>query len=81
MFLLFPGNGDTGNKIGEGFPDAGRRFNSQMSPFFPGQRSGDVSNHLPLRRTGNKVGNLVLKRLIPGGDLRFQRSGQCHEKT
>ena len=34
-----------------------------------------VLYHLPLRRTGNKVGDLFLKRLIPGGNLRFKRVG------
>ena len=57
------------------FPNAGGGFNRQMPPFFSGQRFGDVRNHLPLRRTGNKVGDLFLKRLIPGGNLRFKRGG------
>ena len=74
-FLLFAGNGDAGNQIRERFPNAGGGFNRQMSPFFSGQRFGDVRNHLPLRRTGNKVGDLFLKRLIPGGNLRFKRGG------
>ena len=70
-FLLFTRDGNTGNQIRQGFPHSGRCFNRQMPPIFPGKRFRDVSNHLPLRCTRDKVGDLFLKRLIPGGDLRF----------
>ena len=61
--------------------NAGRRFDSQMPALFPGKGFRHIGDHLPLRGTRNKVRDLFLKRLIPGGDLRFQRSGQSHEKT
>jgi hypothetical protein len=35
------------------------------------KRLRHVSNHLSLRRTGDKVGDLLLQRLVPGGNLRF----------
>ena len=52
-----------------------------MPALFPGKGFRHIGDHLPLRGTRNKVRDLFLKRLIPGGDLRFQRSGQSHEKT
>ncbi len=79
--MLFAANGEAGDQLGERFPNAGRSFNRQMPPFFSGQRFGDVRNHLPLRRTGNKVGDLFLKRLIPGGNFRLKRVGSCQQNT
>ena len=80
-FLLFAGNSNARDQIRQGFADPGRRFNRQVPPLFSGERLRHIGDHLPLRRPGNKVRNLFLKRLIPGGDLRFQRCGQSHEKT
>ena len=59
-FVLLPRDGDAGNEIRQGFPDAGRGFNRQMSPVVPGERFCHVGNHLPLRRSGDKIGDLLL---------------------
>jgi hypothetical protein len=59
-----PGIGTTG------LTDAGRRFMPDAA-LFPGKRFRHIGDHLPLRRTRNKVRNLLLQRLIPGGNLRF----------
>ncbi|CCK17879.1 hypothetical protein BN136_3889 [Cronobacter universalis NCTC 9529] len=74
-FLLFAGDGDTGDKIRERFADAGRRLDSQMPPFIAAEGFRHFRDHLPLRSAGNEVRYLLLKRLIPGGDLRFLRGG------
>ncbi len=59
-FLFFPGNGDAGDQVGQGFTDAGRGFNCQMSALVTGQRFCHIGNHLPLRCAGNEVGDLLL---------------------
>jgi hypothetical protein len=69
--LFFTGDGNAGNKVRQRLTDPGRRFYCQMPSLFPGERFRHISDHLPLRRARNKVRNLLLQRLIPGGNLRF----------
>jgi hypothetical protein len=59
VFVL-PAQWQCRDQIRKGFPDARRGFNRQMSSVVPGERFCHVSNHLPLRRSGDKIGDLLL---------------------